>query len=83
MFDFTAQYLNQPIEGSSEVEDLDAVLYDLESANIKANTLEISLEFWRKLQSSKHICVNRDGDIFYKYLNVKLNPKQETNFLLY
>ncbi len=83
MFDFTAQYLNQPIEGSSEVEDLDAVLYELESANIKANTLEISLDFWRKLQLSKYVRLNQYGDIFYKYLKIYVNPKQEISFLLY
>ena len=83
MSDFKPQYLNKAAEGCPEVEKLDAVLYELESANVKASTLEVSLEFWRKLRLTKHIRISRDGDIFYKYLSVKLNPKQETNFLLY
>ena len=83
MSDFKPQYLDKAAEVHPEVEELDAVLYELESANVKASTLEVSLEFWRKLRPTKHIRVNRDGDIFYKYLNVKINPKQETNFLLY
>lgn len=83
MLDFKPQYLNQPVDGYSEVEDLDAVLYELESADIKASMLDVSLEFWKRLQMDKHIRLTPNGDIFYKYLKINVNPQQETNFLLY
>ena len=83
MPDFKPQYLDKAAEGYPEVEELEIVLYELESANVKASTLKVSLEFWHRLQPTKHIRINRDGDIFYKYLSVKVSPKQETNFLLY
>lgn len=83
MPDFKPQYLGKAAEEYLEVTELETVLYELESANIKASTLKVSLEFWRRLQLTKHIRINRDGDIFYKYLSVKVDPKQETNFLLY
>ena len=83
MPDFKPQYLGKAAEEYPEVTELETVLYELESANVKASTLKVSLEFWRRLQLTKHIRINRDGDIFYKYLSVKVDPKQETNFLLY
>lgn len=83
MPDFKPQYLGKAAEEYPEVAELETVLYELESANIKASTLKVSLEFWRRLQLTKHIRINRDGDIFYKYLSVKVDPKQETDFLLY
>lgn len=58
MPDFKPQYLNKPAEGYAEVEELEAVLYELESADIRAHTLKVSLEFWRKLQPSKYIHLN-------------------------
>lgn len=39
MPDFKPQYLNKPAEGYAEVEELEAVLYELESADIRAHTL--------------------------------------------
>ena len=83
MPDFKPQYLGKAAEEYPEVVELETVLYELESANIKASTLKVSLEFWRRLQLTKYIRINRDGDIFYKYLSVKVDPKQETDFLLY
>ena len=83
MPDFKPQYLGKAAEEYPEAAELETVLYELESANIKASTLKVSLEFWRRLQLTKYIRINRDGDIFYKYLSVKVDPKQETDFLLY
>lgn len=45
MSDFKPQYINKPVEVYPEVEELEAVLYELESANIRASTLKVSLEF--------------------------------------
>lgn len=63
--------------------DLEAVLWELESAGGKATNLDVSLEFWKDLQVSNHIRLAANGDVFYKYLQVNINPKQETEFVLY
>lgn len=65
------------------MEELESVLWELESAGGRANEVEVSLEFWKEMQCSSHIRLTQTGDIFYKYLIVNVNPQQETNFLLY
>ena len=67
----------------STIEDLDSVLWEFESAEGKPTILEVSLEFWKELQNTKHIRLCQNGDIFYRYIKVVINPKQETNFILY
>lgn len=63
--------------------DLEAVLWDIESAGGKPHIMDVSLEFWKDLQASHHIRLASNGDVFYKYLQVNINPKQETDFILY
>ena len=65
------------------IEDFDSVLWEFESAGGKPGILEVSLEFWKELQNTKHIRLCQNGDIFYRYIKVIINPKQETNFILY
>ena len=67
----------------STIEDLDSVLWAFESAGGKPTILEVSLSFWRELQNAKYIRLCQNDDIFYRYIKVIINPKQETDFLLY
>lgn len=82
MNEFAPKYLNHPYE-VADTKDLDAVLWELESVNIRTHVLDVSLEFWSRLQCSRYILLKSNGDIFYKYLKVNVNPKQEVDFLLY
>ena len=65
------------------MEDLEAILWELESAGGHPNNIDVSLEFWKEMQTSSHIRLTQTGDIFYKYLKVNVNPHQEINFLMY
>ena len=67
----------------SNIEDFDSVLWEFESTGGKPTMLEVSLSFWRELQNTKHIRLCKNGDIFYRYIKVIINPKQETDFILY
>ena len=79
---FKARYLSKPFE-VVDTKYLDTVLWEFESADIRAHKIDVSLEFWRILQASKYIRLKPNGDVFYKYLQVNVNPKQEVDFLLY
>lgn len=65
------------------MDELESVLWELETADVKPSTIKVSLGFWKKMQPDRHVRLNQDGDIFYRYLQVKVNPKQEVDFLLY
>lgn len=65
------------------MDELEAVLWELESAGVKPSTVKVSLGFWKQMQHDHHVRLNQYGDIFYRYLRVKVNPKQEKDFLLY
>lgn len=65
------------------MKELESVLWELESAGGKATNLDVSLEFWKKLQCSNHVRLAANGDIFYKYLQVNIDPKLEENYQLY
>lgn len=65
------------------MEELETVLWELESAGGRPSRLSVSLEFWRHIQGSRHVILSQNGDIHYKYLEVTIDPHQETNFLLY
>lgn len=65
------------------MDELEALLWEFESAGIRANTLNVSLTFWKQLNSDKHIRLTPTGEIYYRYLFVNVNPKQESNFEIY
>ena len=65
------------------MKELEAVLWEFETANIKAHSMDVSLEFWKELQSSKLTHMKPNGEVMYKYLTVNVDPKLETKFRLY
>ena len=83
MSDISVKYLNQPFDECADMKDLDAVLWEFETADIRAHRIDVSLKFWKDLQRCKHIRLKPNGDIFYKYLKINVNPDQEIDFLLY
>lgn len=65
------------------MKELESVLWELESANVRAHNLDVSLEFWKMLQCDRQVLLKSNGEIFYRYLKVNVNPKLEEKFRLY